>query len=45
LLSDLGNVLPRPARIPYHSGELVVAEYPDWKVKMRNYQGQRGELP
>lgn len=45
LLSDLGNGLPRPARIPYHGGELVVAEYTDWKAKMRNYQGQRGELP
>lgn len=45
LLSDLGNVLPRPARISYHGGELVVAEYTDWKAKMRNYQGQRGELP
>jgi hypothetical protein len=45
LLSDLGNVLPRPARISYHGGELVVAEYADWKAKMRNYQSARGELP
>ena len=45
LLSDLGEVLPRPARIPYHGGELVVADYADWKEKMRDYQRKRRELP
>jgi len=45
LLSDLANVLPRPARISYHGGQLVVAEYADWKARMRNYQKARGEIP
>lgn len=44
LLSDLGEVLPRPARISYHGGELIVADYADWKERMRNYQRKRGEL-
>lgn len=45
VLSDLGEVLPRPACISYHGGELVVADYADWKEKMRDYQRKRGELP
>jgi hypothetical protein len=45
LLSDLGEVLPRPARIPYHGGHLVVADYADWKERMREYQRKRRELP
>ena len=45
LLSDLGKVLPRPARISYHGGELVVVEYADWKARVRSYQSRRGEVP
>jgi hypothetical protein len=44
LLSDLETVLPHPARVSYHSGELVVADYDDWKWKMQNYQKRSGEL-
>lgn len=43
-LSMLETVLPKPARIAYHSGELVVSEYEFWKEKMRQYQIDRGEL-
>ena len=43
-LAELETVLPRPARIPYHGGELVVIEYTHWKDKMRHYQVSRGEL-
>jgi len=45
LLSDLEEILPQPARISYHGGELVVADYADWKGKMHEYQRKRGELP
>ena len=44
LLSDLEEVLPQPARIPYHGGHLVVADYADWKERMRDYQRNRKEL-
>lgn len=44
-LTTLETVLPNPARIAYHSGELVVSEYIFWKQKMREYQISRGELP
>jgi hypothetical protein len=44
-LAELETVLPHPARIAYHGGELVVTEYTRWKDKMRQYQISRGELP
>ena len=44
-LAELETVLPHPARIAYHGGELVVTEYGHWKDKMRQYQISRGELP
>lgn len=44
-LSNLEAVLPQPARIAYHGGELVVSDYTSWKAKMRQYQISRGELP
>lgn len=44
-LAELETVLPQPARIAYHGGELIVTEYTHWKDKMREYQMSRGELP
>jgi hypothetical protein len=45
ILSHLGEVLPKPARIAYHNGELVVADYADWKRRMSQYQQLHGGLP
>ncbi|MFQ5910545.1 MAG: hypothetical protein ACE5IJ_07490 [Thermoplasmata archaeon] len=42
LLSDLEEVLPRPARIPYHGGHLVVADYADWKGEDGRRKGEDG---